>query len=118
MADWSPRRPLHGAGSAANGLVTRALKDGDAAKIAAAHERKRQAYAEFEAVGDASSGDMFGIKRDVCPQPGQVVIERSGRRADLSGLGVTPRTRRLLKRSCQVSCLRDYPNRSFITTVR
>lgn len=48
---------------AAKGLVTRALKDGDAARIAAAHERKRRAYAEFEAVSDASIGEMFGINR-------------------------------------------------------
>jgi hypothetical protein len=48
---------------AAKGLVTRALKDGDAAKIAAAYERERQAYAEAQAVSDAGISEMFVINR-------------------------------------------------------
>jgi hypothetical protein len=48
---------------AAKGLVTRALKDGSADKIASAQERERQAYAEAVAVSDAGISEMFVINR-------------------------------------------------------
>ena len=46
---------------AAKGLVTRALKDGNADKIAAAQERERRAYAEAEAIADDGISEMFVI---------------------------------------------------------
>lgn len=49
--------------SAAKGLVTRALKDGGADKIAAAHERERRAYADAQAFSDAGISEMFVINR-------------------------------------------------------
>jgi hypothetical protein len=48
---------------AAKGLVTRALKDGSAEKIAAAQERERRAYAEARDIADAGIGEMFVINR-------------------------------------------------------
>lgn len=46
---------------ASKGLVTRALKDGGAEKIAAAQERERRAYAEAGAIADAGIDEMFVI---------------------------------------------------------
>jgi hypothetical protein len=40
--------------SAAKGQLTRAMKDGSAEKIAAAHERERAAYADFDHIGRAA----------------------------------------------------------------
>jgi hypothetical protein len=47
---------------AAKGLVTRALKNGAAGKIAAAQERERRAYAEAQHVADGID-EMFVINR-------------------------------------------------------
>jgi hypothetical protein len=44
-------------------LVTRALKDGSAEKIAAEQERERQAYADASAIADAGIAEMFVINR-------------------------------------------------------
>jgi hypothetical protein len=46
---------------AAKGLVTRAVKDGAADKIAAAQERERRAYAEAQEIADAGISEMFVI---------------------------------------------------------
>lgn len=48
---------------AAKGLVTRALKDGGAEKIAAAQEWERQAYAEAQEIADSGIDEMFVINR-------------------------------------------------------
>lgn len=48
---------------AAKGLVTRALKDGSADRIAAAQERERQAYAEAQEIADAGVSEMFVINQ-------------------------------------------------------
>jgi hypothetical protein len=46
---------------AAKGSVTRARKDGSAEKIAAAAERERQAYAEFDRISGEAIEEMFEI---------------------------------------------------------
>jgi len=56
MAAWRRHR-------AAKGLVTRALKDGSAEKIAAARDRERQAYANAAAIADAGISEMFVLNR-------------------------------------------------------
>ena len=48
---------------AAKGLVTRALKDGSAEKIAAAQEREREAWAEADETAQAGISEMFVINQ-------------------------------------------------------
>ena len=47
--------------NAAKGRITRARKDGSAAKIAAAVERERAAYAEFDRISGEVIEEMFEI---------------------------------------------------------
>lgn len=47
--------------SAARGLLTKAQKNGDAAKIAAARERETAAYREYDAISKAAIDEGFGI---------------------------------------------------------
>lgn len=47
--------------AAAKGLLTKAQKDGGAAKIAAARERRDRACAEFERISDAAIAEMQQI---------------------------------------------------------
>jgi G:T-mismatch repair DNA endonuclease (very short patch repair protein) len=47
--------------NAAKGLVIRARREGSAEKIAAAVERERQAYAEFDRISGAVIEEMFKI---------------------------------------------------------
>ena len=49
--------------NAAKGLVTRALKDGSAEKIAAAVERERKAYAEFDRISGEVIKEVFELNR-------------------------------------------------------
>jgi hypothetical protein len=58
---------------AAKGLVTRALKDGSADKIAAAHERERRAYAEGCETADAGIDEMFMINRAGLERFGEIL---------------------------------------------
>jgi hypothetical protein len=48
---------------AAKGLLTRARKDGSAAKIAAAAERERQAYAQADATAREAIEEMLALNR-------------------------------------------------------
>ena len=47
--------------SAAKGLLTKAQKDGDAARIAAAREREITTYREFDAISATVIDEMHGI---------------------------------------------------------
>ena len=59
--------------SAAKGQLTRAMKDGSADRIAAARERERAAYAEFDHVGRASIDEMFTLNRGGLDNVGRVL---------------------------------------------
>jgi hypothetical protein len=59
--------------SAAKGQVTRALKDGSAERIAAANERERAAYAEFDHIGRAAIDEMFILNRSGLDNLGRVL---------------------------------------------
>jgi len=67
--------------TAAKGLLTRARKDGSAAKIATAAARERQAYADFLAVSDTSIDEMFVINRAGLERLGDL-LEQVGRAWD------------------------------------
>jgi len=67
---------------AAKGLVTRALKDGSAERIAAAQERERQAWAEADEIADAGIRGMFVINQ----VPGWAGFPRSTGRSAPHGL--------------------------------
>jgi hypothetical protein len=58
---------------AAKGLVTRALKDGSADKIAAAQERERRAYAEACETADVGIDEMFVINRAGLERFGEIL---------------------------------------------
>jgi hypothetical protein len=49
--------------SAAKGLLTRAMKDGNAGKIAAARAREAAAYQEAARIGDAAIEEMLALNR-------------------------------------------------------
>ncbi|WP_238452803.1 hypothetical protein [Micromonospora sp. ATA51] len=49
--------------AAARGRVTKALKDGDAEKIAAAHAHLATVQREFEAISDANLAESFALNR-------------------------------------------------------
>jgi hypothetical protein len=57
----------------AKGLVTRALKDGSADKIAAAQDRERQTYAEAQESADAGIDEMFVINRAGLERFGEIL---------------------------------------------
>jgi hypothetical protein len=59
--------------SAAKGLLTRAMRNGNAGRIAAAQERERVAYAEFDHVGRASIEEMFTLNRGGLDNVGRVL---------------------------------------------
>jgi len=59
--------------SAAKGQLTRAMKDGGAEKIAAAQERERAAYAEFDDIGRAAIEEMFALNRTGLDNLGRVL---------------------------------------------
>jgi hypothetical protein len=65
--------------SAAKGLVTKALRDGNAAKIAAA--RQRAAYAEFDRIGRAAVEEMLALNRRGLGNLG-LVLDQMGRAWD------------------------------------
>lgn len=58
---------------AAKGRLTRAMKDGNAAKIAAAQEHERAAYAEFDHVSGAALDEMFTLNRSSLDNLGRVL---------------------------------------------
>ena len=59
--------------SAAKGQLTRAMKDGGADRIAAASERERSAYAEFDHVGRECLDEMFALNRGGLDNAGRVL---------------------------------------------
>ena len=59
--------------SAAKGRLTRAMKDGGADRIAAASERERAAYAEFDHVGRECLAEMFALNRGGLDNVGRVL---------------------------------------------
>jgi hypothetical protein len=59
--------------SAAKGQLTRAMKDGSAGRIAAAQERERAAWAEFDHVGRESIEEMFTLNRGGLDDLGRVL---------------------------------------------
>jgi len=58
---------------AAKGQVTRALKEGSAEKIAAAHERERAAYAEFDDISHGAIEEMFTLNNSGLDSLGRVL---------------------------------------------
>ena len=58
---------------AAKGLVTRAQRDGDAARIAAAVERERAAYEEADRIAAAGIREMSAIHRNGTANIGAVL---------------------------------------------
>jgi hypothetical protein len=63
--------------SAAKGLVTRVLRDGSAAKIAAAQQRERGAYAEFDRIGRDAIEEMLALNRGGLDNLGHVLGQMS-----------------------------------------
>ena len=73
---------------AARGLVTRALKDGSAEKIATAQERERQAYADASEIADAGIHEMFVINGARLERLGELLGQTTRTwEADASALG-------------------------------
>ena len=59
--------------SAAKGQLTRAMKDGSAERIAAARERERAAYVEFDHISRAAIEEMFTLNRSGLDNLGRVL---------------------------------------------
>jgi hypothetical protein len=59
--------------SAAKGLLTKAMRDGSAGKIAAAQERERDAYAEFDRISRDAVEEMLTLNRGGLENLGQVL---------------------------------------------
>jgi hypothetical protein len=63
MADLEAQRAARPRWAAAKGRVTRAREDGGAEKIAAAAERERAAYREFDRISGEAAAGMLALSR-------------------------------------------------------
>jgi hypothetical protein len=79
MADLAEaQRAARARWSAAKGVLTKAMKDGNAAKITAAREREQAAYAEFDRISRQAVEEMLALNRRGLDNLGQV-LDQMGR---------------------------------------
>ena len=79
--------------SAAKGLLTRAMRDGDAGKIVAARAREAAAYQEAARIGDEAIEEMLALNGAGLDNLGRVLRQMSRAwKADGEAAGTEPET--------------------------